>query len=184
MAETGTEEAGKDEALVPLLSRLRPPPGAVRSRRRRGRGPGSGLGKTGGKGQKGQKARHPGDFGKLGFEGGQMPMQRRLPKLGFHNPFSKRVENVNVSDLARFDAGSRVTVEMLLEAGLIRKHYDAVKVLGDGEIAVALTVEAHAFSKGARSKIEAAGGTAIEVETHPKSDGDQDSDEGTATPTE
>jgi large subunit ribosomal protein L15 len=155
MAES--DEQSRD---IPILSRLRPPAGAVRRKKRKGRGIGSGLGKTAGKGQKGQKARHPGDFGKLGFEGGQIALQRRLPKLGFHNPFSKRVENVNVGDLARFDANSTVTVEELLAAGLIRARYDAVKVLGDGELDRALTVQAHAFSKGAREKIESAGGKA------------------------
>ena len=159
-AKAAAAEAEEQTADVPILSRLRPPTGAIHSRRRRGRGPGAGLGTTGGKGQKGQKSRHPINFGKLGFEGGQVPLQRRLPKLGFHNPFSKRVENINVRDLARFEANSTVAVEDLRSAGLIRKNFDAVKVLGEGEIDRPLTVRAHAFSKAAREKIEKAGGKA------------------------
>jgi len=145
---------------VPILSRLSPPAGAVRPRKRRGRGPGSGLGKTGGKGQKGQKARHPGDFGKTGFEGGQMPMNRRLPKWGFHNLFAKKVATVNLRDLSRFEAGATVDPDTLRSAGLVRRRVDGVKVLGQGEIDRALTVKAHAFSASAREKIEKAGGTA------------------------
>ncbi|MFW6067361.1 MAG: 50S ribosomal protein L15 [Myxococcota bacterium] len=153
--------AEADENQTPILSRLKPPAGAVRPKKRLGRGPGSGTGKTSGKGMKGQKARHPGDFGKLGFEGGQMPLQRRLPKVGFHNPFSKNVAAVNVGDLAKFDAGAEVDPGSLREAGLLRrKGYDAVKVLGSGELDKALTVRAHAFSKSAKEKIEKAGGKA------------------------
>lgn len=168
MPEKTTDKAEAAERTeVPILSRLRPPAGAVRGKRRRGRGHGSGMGTTGGKGQKGQKSRHPGNFGKLGFEGGQMPLQRRLPKLGFHNPFSKTVEHVNVKDLAVFEAGTVVTVELLKERGLIRKRFDSVKVLGDGAIDRALTVQVHAFSKGARTKIEEAGGKAEVLEAKP-----------------
>lgn len=148
------------EPTTPILSRLRAPKGAVRPKRRPGRGHGSGLGTTAGKGAKGQKSRHPGNFSKLGFEGGQMPLQRRLPKLGFYNPFSKRVENVNVKDLSRFEAGTTVTIELLKESGLIRRNFDRVKVLGDGAMDRALTVQVHAFSAAAKSKIEQAGGTA------------------------
>jgi len=152
--------ADSEHQDVPILSRLRPPAGAVRPKRRRGRGPGSGLGKTSGKGQKGQKARNPGDFGKLGFEGGQMPMSRRLPKRGFNNPFTKKIATVNVSSLSRFDAGATVNVSTLLDSGLIRGAFDGVKILGKGDIDRALTVQAQAFSASARDKIEKAGGTA------------------------
>ncbi|MDD9934758.1 MAG: 50S ribosomal protein L15 [Myxococcales bacterium] len=152
MAET-------EEPQVPILSRLKPPAGAVKRRRRIGRGPGSGLGKTSGKGQKGQKSRSGGSIHPW-FEGGQTPLQRRLPKVGFHNPFSKTIVTVNVSALARFDAGATVGPEELRAAGLIRKRYDGVKILGSGTLDKALTVRAHAFSKGAKSLIEGAGGTA------------------------
>ncbi len=151
-------EAGQQD--VPVLSRLAPPSGAVRRKKRKGRGPGSGLGKTAGKGQKGQKARKPGKFHRLGFEGGQMPLVRRLPKVGFRNEFARRVAEVNVRDLARFEAGTTVGPEELREAGLVKGRYDAIKVLGNGELPHALTVRAHAFSKGARAKIEQAGGKA------------------------
>ncbi|MDH5492298.1 MAG: 50S ribosomal protein L15 [Myxococcales bacterium] len=151
--------AEQEEPQVPILSRLRPPPGAVRPKRRKGRGPGSGLGTTAGKGQKGQKSRSPGHFSKLAFEGGQMPLQRRLPKVGFHNPFSKKVTAVNLRDLNRFEAGSTVDLEALSGAGLLRRKFDSVKILGKGELDRALTVKAHAFSAGAQSKIEAAGGS-------------------------
>ncbi len=150
-----------EEQNIPILSRLRPPPGAVKKKKRKGRGPGSGIGKTSGKGQKGQKARHPGDFGKLGFEGGQTPLYRRLPKRGFRNPFSKSVAEFNVELLsARFDAGAEVTLDSLKEKGLLKRKVDVVKILGTGEIDKALTVKVHAFSKSAKEKIEKAGGTA------------------------
>jgi large subunit ribosomal protein L15 len=149
---------------VPILSRLKPPPGAVRRRRRVGRGPGSGLGKTAGKGQKGQKARGKGKVAR-GFEGGQTPLQRRLPKYGFKNPFSRKVSTVNVKSLGRFEAGSVVDPEALRKAGLIGKQFDEVKILGEGTLEQKLTVRAHAFSKGARELIEKAGGTAELIET-------------------
>ena len=145
---------------VPILSRLRPPAGAVRKKRRKGRGIGSGLGKTAGKGMKGQKARSPGNFSKLGFEGGQMPLYRRLPKRGFHNPFSTKVATINLRDLARFDAGATVGLDALKEAGLLKRSFDEVKVLATGDLDKALTVQAHAFSASAKEKIEKAGGTA------------------------
>jgi large subunit ribosomal protein L15 len=157
MAET-------EEQTVPILSRLSPPAGAVRNKRRKGRGPGSGLGKTAGKGMKGSKARHPGKFGKLGFEGGQTPLYRRLPKHGFTNLFSKKIIALNLRDLVRFDAGSTVDPEVLKGAGLIKREYDGIKILGKGELAHALTIRAHAFSAGAKQKIEAAGGTAELIE--------------------
>jgi len=161
MADTTTDRE------VPILSRLRPPPGAVRKKQRKGRGVGSGRGKTSGKGMKGQKARHPGDFGKLAFEGGQMPLQRRLPKVGFTSPFAKKIAVVNVSDLARFDAGGTVDVDALRESGLVKGACDGVKILGNGELDRKLTVKAHAFSTGARAKIEKAGGEVELLPFHP-----------------
>jgi large subunit ribosomal protein L15 len=149
------------EKDVPILSRLRPPAGAVSKVKRKGRGPGSGLGKTSGRGQKGQKARHPGDFHHVGFEGGQIPLQRRLPKYGFRNVFAKKVAIVNVRDLDRFESGATVDPGQLREVGLLRRTgLDEIKILGEGDIDRALTVRAHAFSKSAKEKIEKAGGTA------------------------
>jgi len=168
--------AEDQETLPPILSRLRPPAGAVRGKRRKGRGPGSGLGKTAGKGQKGQKARHPGAFGKLAFEGGQSPIQRRLPKVGFFNPFSKTIATVNLSDLARFEKGSTVDVDALRKARLVRGKFDGLKVLGTGDIDRPLTVVAHAFSASAKAKIEKAGGKAQLLEL-PKKRGAQASTE-------
>lgn len=144
----------------PPLSRLRPPRGAVQSRQRKGRGPGSGLGKRAGRGQKGQKVRHPGRFHKLGFEGGQIPLQRRLPKIGFRNVFGKKLGVVNVGSLSRFEARSTVDPDTLVRAGLAKRKHDGVKILGEGELDRPLTVRAHAFSASARSKIEQAGGKA------------------------
>lgn len=141
------------------LSNLQPAFGSTRNRKRIGRGHGSGTGKTAGKGHKGQKARAGGSV-KAGFEGGQMPLQRRLPKRGF-TPLS-RVEYalVNLRDLELFDAGSVVDVEALGKAGLIGQLKDGVKILGDGELSKALTIKAHKFSKSAEAKIAAAGGSA------------------------
>lgn len=151
--------AKNDEPETPILSRLQPPEGAVRDRRRKGRGVGSGLGKTAGHGMKGQKARSPGNFSKLGFEGGQTPLYRRLPKRGFFNPFSKNVGVINIKDLQTFSAGSTVDEAAVREAGLIKRKVDRIKVLGDGDLDRALTVKLHAFSASAKSKIEKAGGT-------------------------
>lgn len=151
--------AESDPKQQPLLSRLRAPAGAVQSKRRLGRGPGSGLGTTGGKGQKGQRARVGGKV-RRGFEGGQTPLMRRLPKGGFVNLFARTVVTVNIGDLTGFDAGATVAPEALVEAGLIRKRFDSVKVLGEGKLDKALTVRAHAFSQSAKAAIEAAGGTA------------------------
>ena len=148
----------ESEKYIPLLSRLSPPPGAVKTKIRHGRGVGSGIGKTSGKGQKGQKARHPGNFSKLAFEGGQTPIQRRLPKVGFWNPFSKHIVTVNVADLAQFTAGSTIDMDALREVRLIRGQFDGLKILGTGEIKHAVTVKAHAFSASAKEKIEKAGG--------------------------
>lgn len=130
-----------------------------KSRKRIGRGPASGQGGTAGKGHKGQRAR-AGAPRRAWQEGGQMPLYRRLPKKGFNNNrFKKRYALVNVRDLARFDAGTEVTPELLRERGLIAKRLDGVAVLGHGELGVALAVRAHRFSAGARAKIEQAGGT-------------------------
>jgi len=141
------------------LSNLKPAIGSTKNRKRLGRGHGSGLGKTSGKGHKGQKARSGGSI-KPGFEGGQMPMHRRLPKRGF-TPLTKKVYAlVNLRDLDLFEAGSVVDVAALIQAGLVNSIGDGVKVLGDGDLTKALTVQAHKFSKSAAEKIAAVGGTA------------------------
>ena len=140
------------------LSNLRPADGAKQSNNfRRGRGHGSGNGKTAGKGHKGQKARSGAT--RPGFEGGQMPLYRRLPKRGFTNMNSKTIVGINVSALERFDNDAVVTVESLVEAGVVKNVRDGVKILGNGELTKKLTVKANAFSEGAKSKIEALGGT-------------------------
>ena len=134
--------------------------GGRQARKRVGRGQGSGNGKTAGRGSKGQKSRSGGGVNRAS-EGGQMPLFRRLPKRGFTNKWAKSVATFNVSELSkRFDAGATVDVDALKQTGLLKRRVDLVKVLGDGEIDKALTVKVHAFSKGAREKIEAAGGTA------------------------
>lgn len=144
------------------LANLHPVEGAQRPRTRIGRGQGSGLGKTAGRGTKGQQAR--GGYSRApGFEGGQIPLKRRLPKRGFNNAFAKDYTEVNVGQLAGFDAGTVLDAQALKAAGVIAKiGRDGLKVLGNGELTVALTVRAAKFSAGARSKIEAAGGTAAE----------------------
>jgi large subunit ribosomal protein L15 len=139
------------------LSNLKPALGSTKTRKRLGRGAGSGLGKTSGKGHKGQKARSGGSI-KAGFEGGQMPLQRRLPKRGFTSLDKKVYSLVNLRDLELFEAGSVIDVEALVLAGLVNKVIDGVKILGDGTLTKALTVKAHKFSKSAQEKIEAAGG--------------------------
>ena len=141
------------------LSNLKPAPGSTKNRKRIGRGPGSGTGKTSGKGHKGQNARSGGGV-KPGFEGGQMPLQRRLPKRGFTSLNKKIYALVNLRDLDVFEAGAVVDVEALGKAGLINEIKDGVKVLADGELSKSLTVQAHKFSKSATAKIEAAGGKA------------------------
>lgn len=143
------------------LSNLSPAVGSVKNRKRIGRGAGSGLGKTAGRGHKGQNSRSGGGV-KPGFEGGQMPLQRRLPKRGFTSLNKKVYALVNLRDLESFDAGSVVDPEMLINAGYIKNICDGVKVLGDGELTKAVTIKAHKFSKSSVAKIEAAGGT-IEV---------------------
>jgi len=139
------------------LSNLSPNPGSNRQRKRVGRGPGSGLGKTAGRGHKGFKARS-GSGVKVGFEGGQMPLQRRIPKRGFNNTFRKEYAVLNVSDLEKFESGSRIDRQVLVEAGLVAKKYTLVKLLGNGEISKAVTVVLDKLSESARQKIEAAGG--------------------------
>ena len=140
------------------LSNLKPAEGSKHSDNfRRGRGYGSGNGKTAGKGHKGQKARSGSP--RPGFEGGQMPLYRRIPKRGFTNINTKNIVGINVTALERFDNDTVVTVETLLEAGVIKNPRDGVKILGNGEITKKLTVKVDAFSEGAKSKIEAAGGT-------------------------
>ncbi|MGM0574957.1 MAG: 50S ribosomal protein L15 [Myxococcota bacterium] len=139
------------------LSRLKPRPGSRTDRKRVGRGPGSGNGKTAGRGQKGQKARAASKK-PMGFEGGQMPLQRRLPKRGFRPMNRKEIAILNVVDLNYFEAGTEVTPELLAEEGLIRKATIPVKILGDGDLEVSLTVKAHKFSASAREKISGQGG--------------------------
>lgn len=139
------------------LSNLRPADGAKQSDNfRRGRGHGSGNGKTAGKGHKGQKARSGGT--RPGFEGGQMPLYRRIPKRGFTNRNSKNIVGINVSALEVFENDTVVSVETLLEQGIIKNARDGVKILGNGELTKKLTVQANAFSAGAAAKIEALGG--------------------------
>ena len=141
------------------LSNLQPAAGSVHSDNfRRGRGHASGNGKTAGKGHKGQKARSGAP--RPGFEGGQMPLYRRIPKRGFTNRNTLDIEAINISALERFDNDTEVTVETLIEAGVIRNPKDGVKILGNGELTKKLTVKANAFSASAKEKIEALGGTA------------------------
>jgi len=139
------------------LSNLKPPRGSRHRKVRVGRGIGSKLPKTAGRGNKGQKSRS-GFATRPGFEGGQMPLHRRIPKRGFHNPASREFSVVNVGSLSAFSAGETVTPDLLRSRGLIRKATGEVKVLGEGELKIALTVQAHAFSASAREKIAAAGG--------------------------
>ncbi|MCI6858881.1 MAG: 50S ribosomal protein L15 [Eubacterium sp.] len=142
------------------LSNLHPAAGSKHSDSFRvGRGHGSGNGKTAGRGQKGQKSRSGGKV-RVGFEGGQMPLYRRLPKRGFTCINTKKIVAINVSELERFDTDSVVTVETLIENGLVKNSFDGVKILGNGELSKKLTVKVNAFSKGAVEKIEAAGGKA------------------------
>ncbi len=134
-------------------------PGSTKERKRIGRGHGSGQGKTSGKGHKGQKARSGKGF-RPGFEGGQMPLQRRIPKRGFNNIFAKTILSVNVGSLENFEDGAVVDINALYEAGIIKKTCDGVKVLSNGNLTKKLTVKANAFSEAAKQKIEAVGGTA------------------------
>mgnify|MGYP001167096575 CR=1 FL=1 len=143
------------------LSNLRPAYGSTSSKKRIGRGHGCGTGKTAGKGHKGQNARSGGGV-KAGFEGGQMPLQRRLPKRGFTPLNRKEYALVNLRELELFEAGSVIDIEAMGKAGLVGSIKDGIKVLGDGELSKALTVKAHKFSKSAQARIEAAGGS-VEV---------------------
>jgi large subunit ribosomal protein L15 len=148
-------------ANVPTLSNMKPPRGSRHRKVRVGRGMGSKLGKTSGAGNKGQQSRR-GYSRRPGFEGGQMPLHRRLPKRGFSAPFSKSFAVVNVESLNAFAAGDTVTPETLASRGIVHAQRGGIKILGDGELKIALTVRAHAFSKSAQEKIAQAGGT-IEV---------------------
>ena len=139
------------------LHDLSPVPGSTQVAKRKGRGPGTGNGKTAGRGHKGQKARSGGGT-RIGFEGGQMPLARRLPKRGFHNIFAKPLEAINVSALEKFEDGATVNVSDLLEKGILSKCENGVKILGNGAITKKLTVRANAFSASAKEKIVAAGG--------------------------
>ena len=139
------------------LHELSPAPGSVKDSFRKGRGPGSGNGKTAGKGHKGQNARSGGGV-RPGFEGGQLPLYRKLPKRGFKNRFAVNYAIVNLSDLNRFEDGDTVNLEKLMEAGIVKKPLDGLKILGKGELTKKLTVEAKVFSASAKEKIEAAGG--------------------------
>ena len=142
------------------LSRLKPAKGAVRTRKRVGRGPGSGLGKTAGRGEKGQKSRS-GFSRKPGFEGGQMPLHRRIPKRGFTNHrFRKEFAVVNLERLELFEAGTIVTPEVLIERGVIKRVRDGVKILGNGTLSKPLTVRAHRFSESSQKAIVEQGGKA------------------------
>ncbi len=139
------------------LCELSPAVGSTKAPKRVGRGHGSGTGKTAGKGHKGQNARSGGGV-RPGFEGGQMPLYRRLPKRGFYNKFANNFVEVNVKDLERFDANAEITAEVLKEAGVISKICDGVVILGNGEITKPLTIKAKKFTKSAEEKIVAAGG--------------------------
>jgi large subunit ribosomal protein L15 len=144
-----------------ILSKLQAPEGAKTKKLRVGRGVGSGLGKTAGRGQKGQKARSKGNINKKHFQGGQTPMQRRLPKRGFRNPLADTIVTVNIGELEVFADGTEVNGAELKSKRLIRGQFDALKILGEGELTKKLTVHAHRFSKGAVEKIEKAGGKAV-----------------------
>ncbi|MGI6112593.1 MAG: 50S ribosomal protein L15 [Mahellales bacterium] len=139
------------------LHELTPSAGSVRSPKRKGRGQGTGNGTTAGRGNKGQKARSGGGV-RPGFEGGQMPLSRRLPKRGFTNIFAKEYAEINIGSLDIFEEGAVITPELLKERGLVKKVLDGVKILGNGEITKKLTVKAHKFSESAKQKIEAIGG--------------------------
>ena len=139
------------------LHELSPAPGSVKASYRKGRGPGSGNGKTAGKGHKGQNARSGGGV-RPGFEGGQLPLYRKLPKRGFYNRFATQYAVINLSTLAKFEDGAVVDLAALKEAKLVRKELDGVKILGNGEVTKKITVKATVFSATAKEKIEAAGG--------------------------
>lgn len=146
------------QKVVASLSNLRPPKGSRHRKVRVGRGMGSKLGKTSGSGDKGQKSRR-GYSRRRGFEGGQMPLHRRMPKRGFHNPFGVTYSVVNLEELNVFPAGETVTPDLLRAHGFVRRVTDPIKVLGDGELKTKLAIHAHAFSASAKDKITKAGGT-------------------------
>lgn len=146
-----------------VLSRLSPPAGSQKKTRRLGRGPGTGVGKTSGKGMKGQKARKPGNFHKTHFQGGQTPIQRRLAKRGFRVPFPVEAAVINIGQLERFAAGSTVDQDALRKARLVQGRYVRIKILGVGELTKKLTVHAHAFSAKAKEAIEKAKGTTVVI---------------------
>ncbi|MCI6495728.1 MAG: 50S ribosomal protein L15 [Anaeromassilibacillus sp.] len=141
------------------LHELSPVEGSKKDAKRIGRGHGSGWGKTSGKGHKGQKAR-AGRGMRVGFEGGQMPLQRRIPKRGFNNIFAKEIVSINVGSLNRFEDGAVVDAAALVEAGLVKNYFDGIKILGNGELKKNITVKVDAYSESAKAKIEAAGGKA------------------------
>lgn len=141
------------------LHELSPVEGSKKDAKRIGRGHGSGWGKTSGKGHKGQKAR-AGRGMRVGFEGGQMPLQRRIPKRGFNNIFAKEIVSINVGSLNRFEDGAVVDAAALVEAGLVKNYFDGIKILGNGELKKNVTVKVDAYSESAKAKIEAAGGKA------------------------
>jgi large subunit ribosomal protein L15 len=144
------------------LSSLKPPEGSRKKRKRIGRGDGSGHGGTSTKGHKGQNARSGGRV-RPGFEGGQMPLSRRLPKRGFRNPFRRKIVTINIDQLRRFPEGSIIDRDALFEAGLVKKMRDGIKVLGKGNIEYPISVKVDMISRGAKGKIEAAGGSVVEV---------------------
>jgi large subunit ribosomal protein L15 len=157
---SGGRKASKSESKRPSvgLESLRPPRGSRKRKVRVGRGMGSKLGKTAGSGNKGQKSRR-GYSRRRGFEGGQMPLHRRMPKRGFHNPFGVTYSVVNLEELNVFPAGEMVTPDLLRAHGFVRRAADLIKILGDGELKNKLAVHAHAFSASAKEKIVKAGGT-------------------------
>ncbi len=160
-SSSSRKPAGKSAPIAPSLaslSNLRPPVGSRHRKVRVGRGMGSKLGKTSGSGDKGQKSRR-GYSRRRGFEGGQMPLHRRMPKRGFHNPFSVEYSILNLEELNVFPAGQTVTPELLRAHGFVRRSHDRVKILGDGELTTKLAIHAHAFSASAKEKITKAGGT-------------------------
>jgi large subunit ribosomal protein L15 len=151
-------KAAPRELTLASLSNLRPPKGSRHRKVRVGRGIGSKLGKTSGSGDKGQKSRR-GYSRRRGFEGGQMPLHRRMPKRGFHNPFGVEYSILNLAELNVFPAGEKVTPELLRAHGFVRRSHDRIKILGDGELTTKLAIHAHAFSASAKDKITKAGGS-------------------------
>jgi large subunit ribosomal protein L15 len=159
----GADSSEEEKTMALALNNLRPSAGSTHRKKRVGRGPGSGLGKTSGRGHKGQKSRS-GYSSKIGFEGGQMPLQRRLPKRGFTNIFKKQWVEISLAKIeANFNAGDVVTPEILHERGLIKKAKHDLVILGNGELSKGLKISAHRFTKTAKEKIEKAGGSADEI---------------------